>query len=120
MEQALNKLTIKGFKSIKKLEDFELKKLNVMIGGNGAGKSNFVEIFRMLRAMVDENFANFITSRGGADDFMFNGPKETREIEGELKFGENSYRFVLKPSASEEFVFKEEMERYHDHDLAVR
>jgi len=115
MGQTLEKLTIKGFKSIRSLEDFEFKNLNIMIGGNGAGKSNFVEIFRMLRAMVDEGFANYVMNRGGADDFMFNGPKETKEIEAEFIFGENSYSFVLKPSASEEFVIQIEKERYLDY-----
>ncbi len=43
MADALDKLTIKGFKSIQKLEDFELADLNVLIGGNGAGKSNFTD-----------------------------------------------------------------------------
>jgi len=114
LRQALDKLTIKGFKSIKTLEDFELKKLNVMIGGNGAGKSNFVEIFRMLRAMVDVNFANYTMNRGGADDFMFNGPKETKEIEAKFTFGDNAYGFVLKTSTSEEFIIKNEIEWYKD------
>ena len=47
MMSKLDKLTIKGFKSIKSLEDFELKDLNVLIGGNGAGKSNFVQLQRL-------------------------------------------------------------------------
>ncbi|MHB9139345.1 MAG: AAA family ATPase, partial [Victivallaceae bacterium] len=37
----LEKLTITGFKSIKALNDFEIKQINVLIGANGAGKSNF-------------------------------------------------------------------------------
>jgi len=115
MSSALDKLTIKGFKSIKSLEDFELGKLNVMIGGNGAGKSNLVDMFRMLRAMVDEDFANFVTDRGGADDFLFNGPKQTKVIEAEFRFGRNSYSFQLKPTASECFSIKVEKERYLEH-----
>jgi predicted ATPase len=39
---ALEKLTIEGYKSIRKLNAFPLKSLNVLIGANGAGKSNFV------------------------------------------------------------------------------
>ncbi|CAH9017627.1 hypothetical protein NURINAE_00464 [Candidatus Nitrosacidococcus sp. I8] len=35
--QPINRLTIKGFKSIKTLEQFELKNLNVLIGANGSG-----------------------------------------------------------------------------------
>ncbi len=50
MVGSLEKLTIKGFKSIRELKDFELKNLNVFIGGNGAGKSNLIEFFRLLQA----------------------------------------------------------------------
>jgi predicted ATPase len=50
--KALDKLTIKGFKSIKSLENFELGKLNIMIGGNGAGKSNFVDLFRNCPTII--------------------------------------------------------------------
>jgi predicted ATPase len=115
----LDKLTIRGFKSIKSLENFKLGKLNVMIGGNGAGKSNFVDLFRMLRAMVDENFASFVEEHGGADDFLFNGPKKTRTIEAEFSFGDNSYRFELKPTASESFLIKVEMERYREQNWRI-
>ena len=119
MGNALDKLTIRGFKSIKSLEDFELGKLNVMIGGNGAGKSNLVDMFRMLRAMVDEDFANFITRRGGADDFLFNGPKQTKVIEAEFRFGDNSYSFELEPTASENFLIKVETERYLEYSWTI-
>ena len=54
MAQALDKLTIKGFKSIRTLEDFELTNLNVLIGGNGAGKSNFIDFFRMIGEFREE------------------------------------------------------------------
>jgi predicted ATPase len=53
MTQPLDRLTIKGFKSIRLLKDFELRNLNVLIGGNGAGKSNFIDFFRLLRAMME-------------------------------------------------------------------
>lgn len=112
MGNPLDKLTIKGFKSIRELEDFELKNLNVLIGGNGAGKSNFVEIFRMLRAMVDQTFSNYILTRGGADDFLFNGPKITQIIEAYFKFGLNDYAFELEPTAAEKFIIKTEKIKY--------
>ena len=112
MPQALDKLTIKGFKSIKSLEDFELKNLNVLIGANGAGKSNFVELFRVLRAMFNENFANYIQKHGGADGFMFNGPKVTHAIAAEFVFGDNAYCFELEPSTTDDFIITTESERY--------
>ena len=42
MGKKIGKITLKGFKSIESLDDFELDSLTVMIGANGAGKSNFV------------------------------------------------------------------------------
>ncbi len=52
MKNSLDRLTVKGFKSINDLEDFELTHLNIIIGGNGAGKSNLISFFRMLRALL--------------------------------------------------------------------
>jgi predicted ATPase len=68
----------------------------------------------MLRAMVDEAFANFIMSRGGCDDFLFNGPKQTKQIEARFVFGSNSYSCILKPTASDKFLIKLEEECYSD------
>ncbi|MCI5218463.1 MAG: hypothetical protein D3914_04555 [Candidatus Electrothrix sp. LOE2] len=55
MAQPLSQLTMKGFKSIQNLEDFHLANLNVLIGRNGAGKSNFIEFFWMLRDHIQED-----------------------------------------------------------------
>ena len=55
----LEKLTIKGFKSIESLLDFPLFPVNVLIGANGAGKSNLIEFFKMLRAMMGLRIAEF-------------------------------------------------------------
>ncbi len=120
MRNALDKLTIKGFKSIESLEDFELKSLNVLIGGNGAGKSNFIDFFRLLRAMMrlslpglhNVNLQSFISDGGGISDFLFNGPKVTEQIEIEVLFGDNGYRFKLAPTADEKALINDE-ERYN-------
>jgi predicted ATPase len=40
-------IKIKGFKSIKEL-DLEMQPINVLIGANGSGKSNFISVFRLL------------------------------------------------------------------------
>ena len=62
----IKRITVKGFKSIKLLEDFELGHLNVIIGANGAGKSNFVQVFKMLNAMSMKGFQSYIFENGGA------------------------------------------------------
>jgi predicted ATPase len=108
----LDRLTLRGFKSIRVLEDFEFKKLNVLVGANGAGKSNLVSFFRMLRAMSEEGLASFVTLNGGADGFLFNGPKVTSQIDAHLKFGQNEYKFTLIPTALSQLMIKTEGYNY--------
>ena len=104
----LDRISVSGFKSIRNLQDFHLKKLNVIVGANGAGKSNFVGFFKMLRAMAEEGLANFVTENGGADGFFFGGPKETPKIDAHLKFGMNEYKLTLVPTASVKLMVKQE------------
>jgi len=112
MGRPLERLTLHGFKSIKLLDDFEFKKLNVLVGANGSGKSNLVSFFRMLRAMSEEGLASFVTLNGGSDGFLFNGPKETSQIDAHLKFGQNEYKFTLVPTASLQLMVKTESTYY--------
>ncbi len=100
----LEKVTIRGFKSLRELRDFELRQLNVLVGSNGAGKSNFVDFFRLLRAMAEEALATFVLERGKADAFLFNGPKVTNQISSHLIFGKNEYRFSLSPTVTGELI----------------
>lgn len=114
MANSIDKITLSGFKSIAALENFRLQKLNVLIGANGAGKSNFVEYFRMLRAMADGAFQKYVLESGGSDGFLFLGPKVTREIFSHIEFGQNSYEHVLQPTASGSLLIASETTGYRD------
>jgi predicted ATPase len=114
MGQAIDRITLKGFKSIEHLENFELGKLNVLIGANGAGKSNFIDYFRMLRAMADEAFQKYVNEAGGGDGFLFLGPKVTKEITSRIEFGSNWIKHVLQPTASGSLQFASETTGYLD------
>ncbi len=111
MKRLLDKVTIRGFKSIQSLEDFELKDLNLLIGGNGAGKSNFIEFFRMLSAMMKPDGLRQFTA-GGADAFLFGGPKVTSAIEIKTRFGQNGYDFELAPTEDGFFLINNEQRHY--------
>ncbi len=108
----LKNLSIEGFKSISQLTNFEIKSLNVLIGANGAGKSNFVSIFRLLRKMMDESLQGYVMESGGPSSFFFNGPKTTSEIKMHFMFGDNEYRFALTMAADEKLFIKQEEQQY--------
>jgi len=107
MGQPIDKITVKGFKSIRSLENFPLRPLNILIGANGAGKSNFVDFFRLLGAMASESLQKFILQQGGGDGFLFMGPQYTPLMAVRLEFGKNTYEFSLVPTASAELIFDE-------------
>lgn len=109
---SLDKLTIKGFKSIRNLEDFELKSLNVFIGGNGAGKTNMLSFFRLLRSIVNGNLRDYVRKSGGASDLLFNGRKTTEEMFFEVHFGIRGYRFSLRPTPKDSLEMAEEARFY--------
>lgn len=101
MSDSLDKLTIRGFKSIRELEDFELKKLNVFVGANGAGKTNLISFFRMLSALMEGTLEKYIRNSGGISDVLFNGRVCTDEMFFEMMFGIRGYRFKIEPGAKE-------------------
>ena len=75
MRGAIKKLSIQGFKSIKEVNDLELNDLNIIISANGAGKSNFVQIFRMIMAMTRKNFRNSFWNRAERTTFFLTARK---------------------------------------------
>ncbi|MBK8431655.1 MAG: AAA family ATPase [Chloroflexi bacterium] len=98
-QRYLQEITLRGYKSIRELRDFPLHAgLNVLIGANGSGKTNFIRFFEMLSHMMDpaRGLQNYVRERGGADAFLFQGARVTPEMEAHLKFGANEYHFVLE------------------------
>lgn len=106
-DQQLKRVVIKGFKSIKNC-DVSLSNINVLIGNNGAGKSNFISMFEMLQNIIEGELQLFVGRAGGANTFMFNGTKNTERIEFEFFFGSNSYKISLNPTNANALVFEKE------------
>lgn len=118
MSNRLEKLTIRGFKTIRALTDFEPGSRTVFIGPNGAGKSNFVSFFRFLSFMLSEpgNLAEYVGQSGGASALLFDGPEKTREIEAQIAIrsdeGLNEYAFRLAYAAGDTLIFTDERYRF--------
>ena len=101
-------LSISGYKSIRSLNSLPLGSLNVLIGANGAGKSNFISFFRFLREVVDQRLQITVAKEGGIDRLLYLGLKETHSIQASLRFGANGYDFTLVPTADDKAVFENE------------
>ena len=108
----LKRLTIRGFKSIRSLEDFQLRSLNVLIGANGAGKSNFISLFRMLAELVERRLQLFVRDAGGPDALLFGTRKRTPQMDAEFYFDRNGYLLSLR-AASDLLVFAREATWFH-------
>lgn len=110
----LQSVTLRGYKSIAKLEKFPLRNLNVLIGANGAGKSNFIGIFKLLAALAEGNLQNFVQQQGGPDALLTGGRKHTPQIDAEIYFEpgyqgiQNGYRVSLAPTADNRLIFSRE------------
>jgi predicted ATPase len=110
----LQRLTLNGFKTIRRLEELELGPVNVLIGPNGAGKSNFVSFFRMLNRMMmpPAGLQLYVAKLGGASTLLHSGPAISPEIEAALTFRTdgvaNGYSFRLSHAAQDTLVFAEE------------
>ncbi len=97
-EKRLDRVTIRGFRSIRALEDFELTDLNVLVGANGSGKSNLISFFRLFRALVTGGLDRYLRDSGGLDDLLFGGPRVTPRMHLAARFGGGALRFTLEPS----------------------
>src|SRR5580698_1609347 len=100
---ALDFITIKGFKSIASIEKLTLTPINVLIGANGSGKSNFIEVFSFLHAMREGRLHKYVRAAGGAEQLLHFGSKVTKEIEIRISFSEqvNQYRIKLRPASDD-------------------
>jgi predicted ATPase len=103
----LSRLVIHGFKSIREC-DLELSSLNVLIGPNGVGKSNFIGFFRMIQQMLEKSLQPYVSRQGGPDALLHFGRKTTEQLSAELYFGNNGYRFCLEPTQDNRMMFSRE------------
>ncbi|MGL4767827.1 MAG: AAA family ATPase [Formosimonas sp.] len=94
----LSSLSISGYKSIRELKEFPLNSLNVLVGANGAGKSNFIGLFKLLNEMYEQRLQAYVQKQGGPDALLHFGRKVTKEIAIKYCSGENFYAFKLLPT----------------------
>ncbi|WP_337941459.1 AAA family ATPase [Parabacteroides sp.] len=101
-------IEIKGYKSIKE-QKVDFRNINILIGSNGSGKSNFISFFEFLNQLYNRNLQEYISLRGGEDKILFEGKDVTDQIYFKVEFngGVNGYSATLKVG-EESLIFTDE------------
>ncbi|MDI9334278.1 MAG: AAA family ATPase [Cytophagales bacterium] len=91
----LDWISIEGFKSIANSGKIELRPINLVIGANGAGKSNFLEAFNLQKAAQnDDALKSYVKQKGGADDLLYFGSKVTSQIQIGIQLHERTPHWI--------------------------
>lgn len=101
-------IEINGYKSIKHAR-IHLAPINILIGANGSGKSNFISFFDFLNKLYNRKLNEYIALRGGDNKILHKGKKHTHTISFKMVFdgGKNGYSASLQ-SGTDGFVFLKE------------
>jgi len=114
----LSGIHLGGFRSIETLQFLELAKINVLIGANGAGKSNLIAFFRLLNSIAGGRLQEFVGRAGGANTLLHYGAKQTPMMWGELQFDRETdsggYTFSLSRTETDSFIFSNEEVWYRE------
>jgi len=98
----IRRLAVRGFKSIQEM-DIELGPINVLIGANGAGKSNLASFFPMVNALSTGSLQDWVVRSGGANALLHYGVKRTASVEAAIEFQSGSetitYQVTLAATA---------------------
>ncbi|MCY3970067.1 MAG: AAA family ATPase [Acidobacteria bacterium] len=104
---AISSLTIEGFKSFRRLERLELGPLNVLIGANGSGKSNFLAALELLaKACSAGQLSRHVAEAAGASRLLHHGPGVTPSMRFKVSFedGQADFALFLRHGAEDRLV----------------
>jgi len=100
-------IEIEGFKSIKEMK-LELRPINILIGSNGVGKSNFISFFKLINAIFNQQLQRYVIEEK-ADNILYFGRKTTEKLFGKIIFsnngGNNNAYYILLAQTKEGGLF---------------
>jgi len=113
----LSRVIIDGYKSIQHT-DVELRPINILIGSNGVGKTNFISFFKLINIIYEQRLHNY-TMQNSAERLFHYGLKQTSELKGYLAFGDNAYEVRLQPRDNGSLFIAEERSYYQSSSFNV-
>jgi predicted ATPase len=105
--QRLRSIVVEGFTSIRSAA-VTLHDLNVLVGANGAGKSNFIRALGLLGRIVDGELGLFVGLSGGANALLTVGQPRPQLIRLEVESDAGGYIAELVPAAGDTLIFSDE------------
>lgn len=103
----LTQIEIKGFKSIREAK-LDIRDLNLLIGANGAGKSNLVAVFGLLSELAQGRLQFAVAKSRGAAALLHRGPKQTPRMQFGFTLGSSQYQAILEYLSDDSFTFVQE------------
>ena len=88
-------LDVSGFKSLRDVH-CKFQSMNVLVGANGAGKSNLLSLFQLMADSLNGRLNEFVQSRGGAKTLLHLGPNTTEQISIGVELKTNSSQCILR------------------------
>jgi len=120
----LKKIEINGYKSIdSEGQSIEFGDITVLLGANGAGKSNLVSFFKLLNSMTTGDLQVFIGQQGYAESLLHYGAKSTPVMSAKLRFEDeksntDTYDFTLEHASGDTLIFTRENVTRQQHQKA--
>ncbi|RUM59023.1 MAG: hypothetical protein DSY59_05075 [Persephonella sp.] len=106
----IEEFKIKNYKNLKFEREIELKKINILIGANGSGKSNFIDATLFFKDLIKKGLQDAIRDRKSNE--ILNKYEEDNKVELEVslntetKFSSFKYKLVFS-------VPKDRRDYYH-------
>ncbi|MFI9386130.1 AAA family ATPase [Kutzneria sp. NPDC052558] len=102
--QLVRSLRVEGFLSIREAE-VELHPLNVLVGANGAGKSNFIRAIELMGRIGRWDLGLYVGRAGGASKLLHDG---SRRMLLEMDAVDIGYTAVLELTSEDSLIFSSE------------
>lgn len=90
----IEQLDVKGFRSLKGV-NWQPGDLNVVIGQNGAGKSNLLRVFELISASAGNQLSKYIQAAGGMGAIVWDGSAPSINVDLKLSSPDISYEFEM-------------------------
>lgn len=122
----IKSVRIQNFKSIRDSGEVELRPINVLIGANGAGKSNFIGFFKFLNRLYEQRLQLYVSKNGRVNNFLYFGQEVSEFLKGAAVFFNRSefpyycqYEFSLTPDQSSNLIIDQEQFGIHPSNTEI-